>query len=152
MVEFALAAPCFLFLVFGGVELATWGFAITVTQVAARQAADAASGAYLAQYRSDTYTQVAGVADAGSAWYLAVAAGVSRGNAALQFAPHAAETTSLVWVQLTEDGLGPGQEGDRQITAHAVVFLPAFGPLPRPPGLYPYIATASVRPTRFYSY
>jgi len=152
MVEFALVAPCFLVLVFSGLELAMWGFGITVTQVAAREAAAAASGAYFAQYRSGTYTQADGTDDAGAAWPLAQAAGIWRGSAALQLAPHAPDTRGLVWVQLTEDAVQPGQEGDREITAQALVFLPAFGPLPRPPGLYPYTATATVRPTRFYSY
>jgi hypothetical protein len=43
-------------------------------------------------------------------------------------------------------------EGRRLITATVAVEVPAFGPLPRPLWMQPYVARFATRPDRFYSY
>jgi hypothetical protein len=154
LIEFALVAPLFLTLVFGLFQLALWVRWANVAHLAAREAATAASDAYLAQYQRGTYVLALGAGDDPAAWAVAEAAGVARGRAVLGPAPTPGQPGPLIWLTLHEDGPPRGQEGDRDIQATVAIWMPTLGLgfLPSPPGLNPYVTHVDVRPNRFYSY
>lgn len=154
LVELSLALPVFLVLIIGILQFALWVRWAGVAQEAARDAAMTAADTYLAQYKRGTWQQAAGMHDDPAAWAAAEAAGIERGQAALRLAPTPGEPNPIVWLMLHENGLAPGEAGNRDIESTVAVWMPTLGLpfLPRLPGLDPYVTHAHVRPSRFYSY
>jgi hypothetical protein len=153
LVDFALVSPLFFLLVFGLLQLALWARWAGVAQLAAREAAASAAGAYLAQYRDPGFQQALGAADSPALWADAEAAGLARGEAVLATAPTPGEPGPFVWLTLNEDAAEPGQIWSPTIRATVAVWMPTlwFSFLPVVPGLDPYVTQVTVRPDRFYS-
>lgn len=157
IVEFALVAPMFLLLTLGFVQLAMWALSMTLSQLAADDAAHSAAGAYLAQYKARSWEQATDGNGTGSWTPIYATAGFTRGKAVLDLLRLTSRGLPYVRVRLVEQGISPGEEGTRLIQTEVIVKLPRLLPLVAPPSLLGlvddyYVARSSTRTTRFYSY
>ena len=154
LVDFALTAPLFFVLALGALQLGLWARWAGVAQLAAREAASSASGAYLAQYQSGRFVEAFGAADSPALWADAEAAGIKRVKDVLATAPTPGQPGPVVWLTLNEDPAAPGEPWTPTIRATVAVWMPTLGfsLLPMVPGLDPYVTQVTVRPGRFYSH